>query len=101
MPSWKQVELSLLLNEARYLPQSFKREQGWFCSVRSGFRCPYVISQARCDGSVIPIRHTDDEIRVRSSADPNELHALTVQGMVWVGDRHPFQRWFVKGGSVL
>lgn len=94
------MELSLLLNEARYVPQSFKREQGRFCSVSSGLGCPGVIGQTRGDGSVIAIRHADDEIRVRSSADPNEPHALTMPGMMGMGYRDPFHRWFVKGGSV-
>jgi hypothetical protein len=29
------------------------------------------------------------------------LHALAVQRMMRMGDRDPFQRWLVKGGSVL
>jgi hypothetical protein len=50
---------------------------------------------------VIAIRHANDEVGIWSSADANELHVLAVQGMMRMGHRHPFQRWLVKGGSVL
>ena len=39
--------------------------------------------------------------RIGPSADADELHALTVQGMMGMGHRYPFQSWVVKGGSVL
>src|SRR6266699_1930235 len=35
---WKRVEVSLLLDELSHLPQSFKREQGWFCGAGIGLR---------------------------------------------------------------
>ena len=101
MPSWKQTELVLLLNKLGHAPEPFNREQWRFYCARIVFRWPCVIGQTRGDGSVIAIRHADDEIGVRSSADPNELHALVIQGMMWVGHPHPFRRWLVKGGSVL
>jgi hypothetical protein len=101
MSSWKQMELVLLFNKLGHAPEPFNREQRRFCCARIVFRWPCVIGQTRGDGSVIPIRHADDEIGVRSSADPNELHALVIQGMMWVGHPHPFRRWLVKGGSVL
>ena len=101
MTSHRRMELVLLRNPLGNSPEPFNREQGWFCSPRSGFRWSCVICQTRCNGSVIAIRHADDEIGVRPSANPNELHALTVQGMMWMGHRHPFLRWFGKRGSVL
>ena len=95
------MELVLLLHKLGNSPKPFKREQREFCLVGISLASPCVIRQAGSNGPVIPIRHADDEIRVRSSAHPNELHALTMQGMMGVGYRHPFHRWFVKGGSVL
>ncbi len=95
------MELSLLLNESSHLPQSFKREQRWFCGAVIGLRHTRIVSQARGDGSVIAIRHANDEVRIWPTAHPNELDVLSMQGMMGMGDRDPFQRWFVKGGSVL
>ena len=95
------MELSLLLNEVSHLPQTFKREQRWYCVAGIGLRRPRVVSQARCDGSMIAIRHANDEVRIWPSANPNELHALAMQGMMGMGYCDPFQRWLVKGGSVL
>jgi len=95
------VELSLLLNELSHVPQSFKREQRWFCGAGIGLRCTRIVSQAGGDGSVIAIGHADDQVRIRPAPNAYELDPLTMQGMIWMGDRHPFLRWLGKGGSVL
>ena len=95
------MESLLLLDKLGYAPQSFNREQGRFCRTSIGFSYPSIIGQTRCNGSVIAIRHADDEIGVRSSTDPNELHALAMQGVIRMGHCYPFQSWLVKGGSVL
>src|SRR6266487_1377350 len=78
--SFLRIESLLLLDQLGYAPQSFKREQGRFCRTSIGFSYPGIIGQTRCNGPVIAIRHADDEIGVRSSTDPNELHALAMQG---------------------
>jgi hypothetical protein len=91
----------LLLNTLGNPPQSFKRQQRWFCHTGSSFSGPCVISQTGSDRSVIAIRQANDEVGIWPSADANELHALAVQGMMWMGHRHPFQSWLVKGGNVL
>src|SRR6266700_1652972 len=98
---WKRVEVSLLLDELSHLPQSFKREQGWFCGAGIGLRRSCIVSQAGGNGSVIAIRHADDQVGIWPTSNTNKLHALTMQGMMGMGHRHPFQRWLVKGGSVL
>ena len=95
------MEPLLLLNKPGNVPKPFKREQGWFCRALILRRCPCVIGQACCDGSMIAIGHADNEVRIGPSAHPNELDALPIQGMMGVDDRDPFHRWFVKGGSVL
>ena len=95
------MELSLLLNELSHVPQSFKREQRRFCGAGIGLRCTRIVSQAGGDGSVIAVGHANDQVRIWPSSDPNELDALAMQGMMGMGYRDPFHRWFVKGGSVL
>src|SRR6266536_3431079 len=77
---WKRGELSLLLNEVSHLPQSFKREQRWFCVAVIGLRRTCIVSQACGNGSVIAIRHANDEVRIWSTAHPNELYTLAMQG---------------------
>ena len=101
MTSWKRVEPLLLRNPLGNSPEPFNREQGWFCFIGIGFSWSCVIRQTRGDGAMIPIRHTDDEVRIRPTPNTNELHTLTMQGVMRMGHRHPFQRWLVKGGSVL
>jgi hypothetical protein len=96
--SWK---WPLLLNELSDLPQSFNREHGWLCEAGISLRPSQIVGQTCGNRSMIAVGHTDDEVRVRSSPDANDLHALAVQGMMWMGYRHPFHRWLVKGGSVL
>jgi hypothetical protein len=50
---------------------------------------------------MVAIGQADDEIRVDSSADTNDLHSLPMQRVMGMDDRHPFQSWLGKGGSVL
>src|SRR6266851_539187 len=101
MTSWKRVGPLLLRNPLGNSPEPFNREQGWFCCTRVGFRWSCVICQTRCYRSVIAIRHANDEVRIWRAPNTNELHALAMQRMMRVSHRHPFQRWLVKGGSVL
>jgi hypothetical protein len=98
MSSWKAL---LLRNPLGHLPQAFKQEQGRFHSVgiNEGGTC--VVGQAGGDGCVIAVRQAHDEIRIWASPDADKLHALAVQRMMGMGYCDPFQRWFVKGGSVL
>ncbi len=98
MSSWKAL---LLRNPLGHLPQAFKQEQGRFhgVGINEGRAC--VVCQAGGDGCVIAVRQAHDEIRIWTSPDADKLHALAMQGMMGMGYRDPFLRWFVKGGSVL
>jgi len=91
----------LLRNPLGHLPQAFKPEQGRFHSVGIDEGRASVIRQAGGNRAVIAIGQADNEVGIPTSADPDELHALTVQGVVRMGHRHPFLRWLVKGGSAL
>jgi hypothetical protein len=91
----------LLHNPLGYLPQAFKQEQGRFHGVRIDGGSTCVICQAGGNPSVIPIGQADNQVRIAPSANTDELHALAVQRVVRVGDCDPFQRWLVKGSSVL
>src|SRR5258708_24648752 len=93
--------LSLLLNKVGNLPQPFNAEQRWFSQLRSGFRCTSVISQTGGNGSVIAIRHANDQVRIRPSVHTNELDTLAVQRMLWMHHRYPFRRHIGKRGSML
>ncbi|EFH86163.1 hypothetical protein Krac_7447 [Ktedonobacter racemifer DSM 44963] len=98
------MTLATLLNELSHLPQPFKQEQGQFsrasrARISLGSSC--VIGQAGRNRSVVAIGQANDEVRICAAAHANELHALTMQGMAWMSDGHPFHRWLVKGGSVL
>jgi len=97
---WKRVDLSLLRNPLSHLPQSRKREQRWFCGAMISLRRSCVVSQAGCDGPVVAVGHANDQVRIWPTAHPNELDTLAMQGMMGMGHRDPFHRWFVKGGSV-
>ena len=91
----------LLLDPLCDPPQSLNREQGWVHGGDIRVGRPVVVGQTRGNGSVIAIGQANDEVGIWPSADANELHALAVQGMMWMGHRHPFQSWLVKGGNVL
>jgi hypothetical protein len=101
MVSSLRLTLSLQPDPLRDLPQSLNREQRWFGGGEIGINWPGVVGQTRCDGSVIAVGHVDNEVRIGSSADANDLHSLPMQWVMGMGDGYPFQSWFGKGGSVL
>src|SRR2546421_7532043 len=91
----------LLLNPLSYLPESFDRKPRGFHHRSIVCRWACVVRQACGNSSMTAVRHANDEIRVSPSANANDLDTLAMQGMVGMGHRYPFQRWLVKGGSVL
>jgi hypothetical protein len=101
MASWRRVALMLLCYPVRDLPQSFNREHRWFDDRERGVNWPAIVREACSDGSVIAIRQANDEVGIRPTSNTNELHALAMQWVVRMSHRHPFHRWFAKGGSVL
>ena len=101
MVSSLRLALSLLPDPLRDQAQSLDREQRWFGGGEIEITWPGVVGQTRCDGSVIAVGHADDEVRIGSSADTNDLHSLPVQWVIGMGDGYPIQSWFAKGGSLL
>lgn len=95
------LALVLLLDPLCDPPQSLNREQGWVHGGDIRVGRPVVVSQARCNGSVITIGQANDEVGICSSAHSYELDALAMQRMVRVSHGHPFHRRFAKGGSAL
>jgi hypothetical protein len=51
-----------------------------------------IIRAAQRDGGMPPIRESDDEVRVDSAAEPDDLDPLPAQGMVGMGDRGESRR---------
>ncbi len=101
MVSSLRLALSLLPDPLRDQAQSLDREQRWFGRGEIEINWPGVVGQTRCDGSVIAVGHADDEVRIGSSANTNDLHSLPVQWVIGMGDGYPIQSWFGKGGSLL
>jgi hypothetical protein len=66
--------------EAAEVEQVLGRGPGWILGGRE------VVGAAHRDGGVSPVRETDDEIGVDSSARANDLNALTTEGVVRMGD---------------
>jgi hypothetical protein len=46
-----------------------------------------IIRAAQRDGGMPAIRESDDEVRIDSPAEPDDLDPLPAQGMVGMGDR--------------
>lgn len=91
----------LSLNPLSDLPQSLNRKQGQVNGRDIRVWWSMVVRQARGNGSMIAIRHANDEVWVWPSAYTNELDALAVQRVVWMRHGHPFRRRFAQRGSVL
>jgi hypothetical protein len=74
------------LAEAVEIQQVIRWERGIGC------RRAEIIRAAQRDGSMPPVRESDDEIRIASAAQPDDLDPLPAQGMVGMGDRGEFRR---------
>jgi hypothetical protein len=94
-------QMPLLCHPLGHLPQALQQEQGRLRGVGIDKRRACVVGQARSDGRMIAIGQTNDEVRIATSSDTDQPHALARQRMVRMGDGDPFLRWAVKGGSVL
>ena len=74
------------LAQAVEIQQVIRWERGIGCGRAE------IIRAAQRDGSMSPIRESDDEIRIASAAKPDDLDPLPAQGMVGMGDRGEFRR---------
>ena len=54
---------------------------------RLGLGRERVIGPSECDGEMASVRELDDEVRIDSAADGDDLHSLTREGMMGMGDR--------------
>ena len=101
MPSLWRGARALLPDPLGDVPQSLNREQRWFTGEDIGEGRSVVVRPARGDGAMIAIRQADDEIRVSSATDANDLDALPSEGMMRVRYRDVFRSMAVEGGSLL
>jgi hypothetical protein len=51
-----------------------------------------IIGAAQGDGGMSPIRESDDEVRIDSAAEPDDLDPLPAEGMVGMSDRGKSRR---------
>ncbi len=93
--------LAVLLYKCGDVAQPVDSKQRWGVRRRVDFLGASVVRPACRHGTVVAIGHADDEIRVGSPADTDDLHSLPMQRVMGMGDGYPFQSWLGKGGSVL
>ena len=58
---------------------------------RFGWEGEGVIGTSQSDGEMASVRELDDEIRINSSADGDDLHHLSREGMMGMDDRGVLQ----------
>jgi len=99
--AFKKRMLASLLDKTGNVPKAIQCKQ--WRTLGDGFtvRGGCVVCPMGRDSSVIPIDHTDDEVKIGTSTNANDLNALPTQRMMGMSYCNPFRRWLVKGGSVL
>ena len=60
-----------------------------------------IIGAAQGDGGMPPVGESDDQIRINSPAEPNDLDPLSAERMMRMGDGDEIRRRFGTGGSAL
>jgi len=80
------------IEELKGLTQAVEIEQVIRLERGIGCRRGEIIGAAQRDGGMPPIRESDDEVRVDSAAEPDDLDPLPAQGMVGMGDRGESRR---------
>ena len=51
-----------------------------------------IVGAAHGDGGMVPVRESDDEIRIEPSAEPDDLDPLSAERMMRMGDGDESQR---------
>jgi hypothetical protein len=59
-----------------------------------------IVGAAHGDGSMVPVRESDDEIGIKASADLDNLDLLSTERVMGMGDDHESRRGLGGGGSV-
>jgi hypothetical protein len=60
-----------------------------------------IVSAAHGDGGMVPVRESDDEIGIETSADLDDLDLLSTERVMGMGDGDESRRGLGRGGSVL
>jgi hypothetical protein len=60
-----------------------------------------VVRAAHGDGGMVPVRESDDEIRIEPSAELDDLDPLSAERVMRMGDGDESRRTLGGGGSVL
>jgi hypothetical protein len=79
-----------LFNHLSEVAESFQVEQGWFLACKIlGSRC--VGRPTGGNGSMIAIKVSNDQIRIKTSTYTNDLDLLTAKRMMRMDHRYPFR----------
>ena len=95
------LPLAATLYEARNLAQPLEREQR--CGVHWGRSrwCTRIVGGTHGERCMGPVQKLDDQVRINTLSDPDQLDLLTAQRVMWMGDRDRCRRRLGQGGSVL
>jgi len=83
------------------LPEPLDIEERGGASTRGGLSGGGVVGPAHRDGGVGAIRQADNEVRIGSPVDTDDVDALAGERMMRMGDGHRSQRGLGQWGSVL
>ena len=83
-PRWP--SLGDAIEESKDRPQAFEVEQVLGRGLGRTLGRREVIGAAQGDGDVTSVRKPDDEVRIERSAQADDFHALTAEGVVRMGD---------------
>jgi len=90
-----------LLNEFSRLVKTLEIEQVW----KRGWRCRSVwisvIGPTHRNRNMLAGWETDNEIRVNTPANPDDLNLLSAERMIWMGYGYESQRGLGRSGSLL
>ena len=70
---------------------------GWGISLRGR----EIIRAAQGDGGMPSVGESDDEVRIDSPTETNDLDALSAEGVMGMGDGDESRRRLGRGGSAL
>jgi hypothetical protein len=79
------------VDEASHLTQAIEIQQGWGTHRGIEIRHGGVVRPAHSKGRVEAVRESDDEVRIDTPTDLDDLHLLAVERMIRVDNRHESQ----------
>lgn len=99
--AWRAGRLEVAVEEPEDLTEAVEIQEVSRRRGGSGLGRSEIIGAAQRNGRMPPIRESDDEIRINSAVEADDLDPLSAERMMRMGDGDEFRDWLGQRGNAL